>query len=639
MVLTSINVNNSQVKLTLENQFSLVGAVYGYILNWDTGEPLSNQYTENYAISDYIPCYYGDVLEYYSSQAGRNGAAFAVYDRSKNLLGALQVNYNNPNGNNRLLNSFSQSAFVRYSIQPDGVASYSKQYLRIYRGKVDQFDRGIFTFADAELRRYTDILGHIYNTQYADIYAVSDYLPCRYGDLLEFNTNLSVNVSRLANFIVYDALKRVIGLLYYVNLGATIPTIPNIYKNSAYVRYVYDNRYWHNEYVRTYQVADFNERAKNYILSTKDVNLFTLNGDVIKDYAIGKDGEPFNNQYTTDYYITDYIPCHSGDIVEWASSLASNNGSAFAVYDIDKQLIGTIQVEYDNPNHNKATCEYTNAAYVRYTVFPESVITHADNYIKIYQPVDDIVVDEPKTVTVGHGQMFEKFIDGVNYAKQYANSKVIVKTGVYDIIAEYGSEEAILDTLVDGDYGLIVENGVHIICEANVILKAEYTGSHWSIQGAFSILNVRGSFTIENAIMIAKGIRYCVHDDMPIYSAGNAIVQYIDCQMEHKGHNESWSGSYDAPACIGAGGSPNSLYKIKGGTYKSPDYMPHPISYHNYSGNADSTLLIDNVYIADGNSIQFYTMAAYPTAPKMTVRISNSRIANPVHYADGTYEE
>jgi len=218
------------------------------------------------------------------------------------------------------------------------------------------------------------------------------------------------------------------------------------------------------------------------------------------------------------------------------------------------------------------------------------------------EELSEIVVKNNPYTVGSTGCDFNSFTDALAYAYSIGDCTLMLANEEFNIIDEH--------TIVAGEKGLLIGNGVHIIGQDGTVLKCEYTGNDGVIQREWSILYAMPSdFTIENVKFIAKNIRYCVHDDTG--SRGEKYThKYINCDMYHDSHDARWR----TPQCIGGGFGINGTCIVDGGVYESvplyestttdidgpysSDLKYEAISWH--SNNGDRTkpnkLIIKNVY-------------------------------------------
>lgn len=221
-----------------------------------------------------------------------------------------------------------------------------------------------------------------------------------------------------------------------------------------------------------------------------------------------------------------------------------------------------------------------------------------------------ITVETDSTIECGSGKQYTRLRDAVA-AGVSSGSTVIVYPGTYNLATEFATEIA----AGKGTAGIALGNGVHVKFMADAYVTAEFDGSSEWVYESFQPFYSTGSFTLENAHIVARNTRYCVHDEM-----GNSTApyssKYINCHMEYTNTRQN----VKYVQCIGGGLGLHGNILIDGGYYKSSttygiksygqygisENSQQPISYHNsYQENADSKVVIRNVYLADRGYFRF----------------------------------
>lgn len=213
-------------------------------------------------------------------------------------------------------------------------------------------------------------------------------------------------------------------------------------------------------------------------------------------------------------------------------------------------------------------------------------------------------------IECGTGKQYTRLRDAVA-AGVLNGGTVIVYAGTYNLATEFATEIA----AETGTAGIALGNGVHVKFMAGAYVTAEFDGSSEWVYERFQPFYSTGSFTLENAHIVAQNCRYCVHNEM-----GNSTTpyssNYINCHMEYTNTRQN----VKYIQCIGGGLGLHGNILIDGGYYKSsttygtksygsygtPQNCQQPISFHNsYQENADSKLVIKNVYLADRGYFRF----------------------------------
>ena len=247
-----------------------------------------------------------------------------------------------------------------------------------------------------------------------------------------------------------------------------------------------------------------------------------------------------------------------------------------------------------------------------------------------------------KTLFVGSGQEFTTIKSALERANVLGNCDIYVLAGTYDIIQEYGGEEALETAVADGDYGLKIGfgNRIHFASDAYVICN--YEGDSNLVMERFAPFNAstnqninKQGFFLEGLNISCKNVRYCVHDE----GAGMSMFHhhtYKDCTMYIDNRESTYVNTY--VACIGGGLGKAERIDIIGGYYKSEtsDSTRGTISYHNAVGtgataNSRSEINIDGVYFDGDGSVSFGYYGASTLITKCFVRNCSMKTAPNVH--------
>lgn len=263
-----------------------------------------------------------------------------------------------------------------------------------------------------------------------------------------------------------------------------------------------------------------------------------------------------------------------------------------------------------------------------------SVATLSFRYCLRYLQEKSILSEKPSVIMVGKNGDYTSFSEALEYAVREGNIVLKLANKTFDITKE-------INIKTYGN-GLSIGNGVHIIGEANTVIRCNYIGDDAKVQRDFSIFNALPSdFIIENVRIEARNIRYCVHDDY----GGTTLPythKYINIQMFHDSSVAIWR----TPQCIGGGFGINGTIIVDGGIYESvasnhslsgeidskysQDVSSIPISYHSNLSqiDANNTFVIKNVYCVGEDSVIYYACGTNGTA----IITGNSFGRNPVEY-------
>lgn len=161
--------------------------------------------------------------------------------------------------------------------------------------------------------------------------------------------------------------------------------------------------------------------------------------------------------------------------------------------------------------------------------------------LNIYNKQETEALINGETIEVGVGKQYTKVIDAFTYAASKTTPiKILIYNGIYDIYNEIGGESYIssLSSSVVWYNTLPVFLGdVKIVGIGDVVLKLQvpdniYTNYKYQ-STRLSIVNNRGSISIDNITLVVKNVRYAIHDecDSFVYYEGTNHV-YKNCRIE-----------------------------------------------------------------------------------------------------------
>ena len=213
--------------------------------------------------------------------------------------------------------------------------------------------------------------------------------------------------------------------------------------------------------------------------------------------------------------------------------------------------------------------------------------------------IETIIVDKN-----GNGD-FVNLVDGIKYAFNTGDVKIIVKNGIYDIIEEYGGEEEMLSTGDGANLGMRIGHNTSIIFENGAKVLCHYNGTNSDIKEKFSAFNAwTDDVLIENLNIECSNIRYAIHDEM---SANYEYYhhKYVNCNMKINVDDDNVISAGNA---IGGGLGHNGYIEITGGIYSSPKV--NTIFYHNHATvddlTAKSKIVVKDVYCEKGTILMYH---------------------------------
>ena len=206
---------------------------------------------------------------------------------------------------------------------------------------------------------------------------------------------------------------------------------------------------------------------------------------------------------------------------------------------------------------------------------------------------------------------FKTIKSAVETACKLLNSTVIVDSGTYNLVNEFG--KSYLDNLDSSQnyYGMMLYNGIHLIFSPFADVYFDYDGTNpWIIQN-FSPFNTGNEigFTLEGLVINAHNCRYIIHDDpRPNNKENHSKNIYRNCYFTMFPSEDfpSWRNHQ----IIGGGFGDATEIEIDSCVFRDVftddvDYYSS-VSYHNStSGNSSykSTLIIKNCVFYPKNRI------------------------------------
>lgn len=364
------------------------------------------------------------------------------------------------------------------------------------------------------------------------------------------------------------------------------------------------------KYIRIYSTGSGTvtfEKPNTEISKIKDDIVLIKNDiDLIKEAYVGSDthrNKVIELPLKDDYYISNSNGleayntefCCTGFIdVEKCKKIGVSLGLAqFAFYNKDGSYNSGIIIA--NSDHLYQEYEVPDSAkYVRLSIAKskkENAFFALNNGVNC--PIGDVIVNN-QIWSVDTD--FHSLRSAVDYAIQFKNTRVIIVKGTYTLTNEFSSE---IEQAGTTQYGICLENGVHLLFMSGTKVKALYEGSNVNVTHYFAPFysgSKGGGFTLENLDIEASNTRYCVHDelgglDVPINN------KYLNCRMVFDNTNApiNWY-----PTCIGGGTGLHSYVDIIGCYFKTKKAETEAIdtvSYHNANKpNAYSVINIKNSY-------------------------------------------
>lgn len=351
--------------------------------------------------------------------------------------------------------------------------------------------------------------------------------------------------------------------------------------------------------------------ARNDELKVRHFNLFDKE-KVDNGYLDGNGNIIYNLSYITSTFIdvSDYL------------TITLSKTNFIAWYDTNKAFISL-----DSSNGNTLTVDKTldvptNAKFLKLTGVPVEIdniqvgenVTRASYIPYKYYGLENLkVVDETGSIIVvdvnGGGDYTS--ITKALYENVNTGVDMVVKSGTYDIVAEYEDlfTQSVVDSLADStnlngfQYGAIVKNrkitfetGAHIVCD--------WTGHTVDATHRFSAFRIDPNAHLVGLDLDCTGTFYCIHDDYGTDDNSAFTVTYDNCRVI--GHN-----IYNAN-CIGGGCHKYSRHILSNCYFKnnvnSDDLvLSADVRYHNTNtADAEPEVFISNCYFSNNFNATYY---------------------------------
>lgn len=394
---------------------------------------------------------------------------------------------------------------------------------------------------------------------------------------------------------------------------------------------------------------DLDDVKSNLYTEENTANLLYLDAVTPNVYISDTNG----NEVTYDNWgATDYIPVAGGQ--EYVFIGCYSQGGTyeyirtdyFAFYDANKEYISggyNIRGIITTPYNAKYIRESSNLPAFTSTMYATMFGLNSDlgsfvgqktkaDYI---EPSSELVPSEfltdtvknviGKTITVekdGTGD-YTTLKDAVEYSASHEDTTILVGSGTYDLITEFGASYFADMTTSNQRQGLQIGNGVHIIFSSGAKVTAHYTGDNDAVKTCFSPFNfIQGSkgFTLENLTLEASNVRYCVHDE-----AGSAATPdhyknvYKNCRMTI---DNSQNASWQHHQCIGGGLGLHGEIIAEDCVFIDAyniNYRVPAVSYHNAAGaGAKSRIVVKGCWFSKDATVR---VSWYGTSEEMTEAI------------------
>ena len=348
-------------------------------------------------------------------------------------------------------------------------------------------------------------------------------------------------------------------------------------------------------------------------INVRYINLF--NPDTISEgkYLSGNGSLSINDNF----FASDYI-----DISRYDTIVLSYTHIAHW-YDVNKMNISAVD-GMDTLNADATVTVPEGAYYLRFSTYNSNLelaqigqnVSRNDYYAYKYYQLPYLILeqnDETSKIIVdkgGNGD-YTSFAEAI-YQNVDNGKDVVVKAGVYDIVAEYIAlfGQDVVDNLADSisginnfQYGIRIRNrkvlfvaGAHLVCD--------WTGRTMNSTHRFCALRIEPGAYLIGLDLDCTATFYCIHDDYGTADDSPFTIKYENCRVI--GHN-----LYNAN-CIGGGAHKYSRHIIKNCYFNnnvtsSDRVLSADVRYHNTNtANAEPELYVSNCYFSNNMNVTYY---------------------------------
>lgn len=369
---------------------------------------------------------------------------------------------------------------------------------------------------------------------------------------------------------------------------------------------------------RTEKLRQFDNLVETALLdSVVDFNLISPTKDTIANSFSGV--KITNNGHTitlagrcTTNRAYELITDYNAEFIKpntWLKIEFQNNGSN-ATFEI---VCGT--------SGSDVTVLQTANSGVRYVQIPNTATSVTINLVlfsgttyntSVYYKVSSVPVKNNifHVDKIGNGD-FTTIKNAVEFATKFENSTVYIDKGNYNLVTEFG--ETYLDSLSDNapDYGMFLENNIHLIFSPLADVSFDYDGANTWVISNFSPFNTgnKTGYILEGLNINARNCKYILHDDpRPGYKTAYSrnIIKNCFMTMFPSPDYADWRNHQ----IIGGGFSDQNEVIIENCRFRAvftDDITGYPaISYHNSTSGSSSfksLIVIKDCMLAEKNQI------------------------------------
>lgn len=364
------------------------------------------------------------------------------------------------------------------------------------------------------------------------------------------------------------------------------------------------------------QIKDVHSDISHF--TNKTSNLFNKN-EMVANHYIGIDGSSVSS---ANFSHTDYLPVIEGKTLYFWCKRTDNQYYYFdcrflCAYDSSRTPVTAAGGSF--VGGNGVWTVPAGITYVRLSISNTYLSQWTDfyvgtrpmvngvNFIEPYGQIVDPTKLEPTIELDGNGSLLE----AIKLCYEYNIKNLHVKTGVYDIIAEYQNFYGANYFVNYTDYatndpfdrGLWLEN-INITFDPFARVTCNYRGGNTNVTDYFSAFACGNNVVIDGLNLTASNLRYGIHPD---FNSGTdtSYMTIKNCILSH--HRPSDMSN----KIIGAGFGIHVNWHFENIIFKT-NYEGYVLRIHNnVNANCYSKVTVNNCYVENGG---FFLFNSYSTS-------------------------
>lgn len=465
------------------------------------------------------------------------------------------------------------------------------------------------------------------STSATDAEQASQNAISTYAQIQEYTSDLSRQVNNNTQNIAVNSSR--IDSFTALGSGSTTGDAELIDGRIGYDGFTYSNI---GDAIRKQVIALHNDLS-HFTKNTS--NLLNMDEITVNKY-VGIDGSIVNSN---NFSYTEMLPVTPGDTLYFWSKRTDNmyyyfDARFLCAYDGTKNPVSSAGGSFVGGNGTWTAP--SNVYYVRLSIANTYLSSWSNFYVGTHAMVDGVtynepygkIIDpdslEPTIVLDGNGSLLE----AVKLCYKLNVKNLHVKTGVYDIIAEYQHEYGsgyfanYTDYATNDpfDRGLWLEN-INVKFDPFARVVCNYTGTNQNVTDYFSAFACGNNVVIDGLNLSASNLRYGIHPD---FNSGSetTYMKIKNCILLHSRANDHTNKT------IGAGLGIHVNWEFENIIFRTA-YAGYVLRIHNnVNSEAYSKVTIKNCYIENGG---FILLNSYSNSTwKSPVLVNNCSFDTPV---------